>query len=160
MDTLSPRCAGIDVHEGNVVVWVRCCDRPGTVLEGVRTFSTMTNDLLALADWLASHGVTHAALESTGVYWKPVFNILAGSVGPGPVIDLTGLPEKAAEAVRTLVEALRQQASTQSPAPPSADEWRKQFDAYLREVAARAGRYPEGFVVDDSRETIYEGRGE
>jgi transposase len=80
MDTLYPRCAGIDVHKSNVVVCIRCCDRPGKVFEEVRTFSTMTSDLLALADWLAEHGVTHVAMESTGVYWKPVFNILEGGV--------------------------------------------------------------------------------
>jgi transposase len=80
MDTLYPRCAGIDVHKGNVVVCVRCCDRPGKVFDAVRTFSTMTADLLALADWLAEHGVTHVAMESTGVYWKPVFNVLEGGV--------------------------------------------------------------------------------
>jgi transposase len=76
MDTLYPRCAGLDVHKSNVVVCVRCCDRPGKVFEEVRTFSTMTRDLLALSDWLAGHGVTHVAMESTGVYWKPIFNIL------------------------------------------------------------------------------------
>ncbi len=81
MDTLYPRCAGIDVHKNNVVVCVRCCERPGKVFEEVRTFSTMTADLLALSDWLAGHGVTHVAMESTGVYWKPVFNILEGQVG-------------------------------------------------------------------------------
>src|SRR5262245_32942881 len=80
MDTLYPRCAGIDVHKANVVVCVRCCDRPGKVFEEVRTFSTMTRDLLALADWLASHGITQVAMESTGVYWKPVFNLLEGNV--------------------------------------------------------------------------------
>jgi transposase len=80
MDTLYPRCAGIDVHKNNVVVCIRCWDRPGQVFEEVRTFSTMTADLLALADWLAEHGVTHVAMESTGVYWKPVFNILEGGV--------------------------------------------------------------------------------
>ena len=80
MDTLYARCAGIDVHKTNVVVCVRCGDRPGKVFEEVRTFATMTRDLLALADWLASHGVTHVAMESTGVYWKPVFNILEGGV--------------------------------------------------------------------------------
>jgi hypothetical protein len=79
---------------------------------------------------------------------------------PGSVIDLTGLPPKAVEAVRTLVEALRQQAGSTAPTSPSGDDWRRLFDAYLRQVAARASRYPEGFVVDDSRETIYEGRGE
>jgi transposase len=78
MDTLYPRCAGLDVHKGNVVACVRCCDRPGKVCEEVRTFSTVTRDLLALADWLAGHGVTHVAMESTGVYWKPVFNVLEG----------------------------------------------------------------------------------
>jgi hypothetical protein len=76
-----------------------------------------------------------------------------------PVIDLTGLPEKAVEAIRTLVETMRQQTGAPQPAPPSLDEWQRLFDAYMREVAARAGRYPEGFVVDDSRESIYEGRG-
>ena len=80
METLYPRCAGIDVHKGNVVACVRCADRAGKVVEEVRTFSTMTADLLALSDWLAGHGVTHVAMESTGVYWKPVFNILEGRV--------------------------------------------------------------------------------
>ena len=78
METLYPCCAGIDVHKGNVVVCVRCCDRPGKGFEEIRTFSTMTRDLLALADWLAEHAVTHVAMESTGVYWKPIFNILGG----------------------------------------------------------------------------------
>jgi hypothetical protein len=82
------------------------------------------------------------------------------STGQGPTLDLTGLPEKAVEAVRTIVEALRQQGGTRPPAASSTDEWRRQFEAYLREVAARAGSYPEGFVPDDSRESIYEGRGE
>src|SRR5215468_8927834 len=80
MDTLYPRCAGIDVHKDNVVVCVRCCDCPGKVFEEVRTFSTMTRDLLARSDLLAEQGVTHVAMESTGVYWKPVFNILEGGV--------------------------------------------------------------------------------
>src|SRR5262245_6014984 len=76
MDTLYPRCAGIDVHKDTVAVCVRCGDRPGKPVEQVRTFSTMTADLLALSDWLAGHRVSHVAMESTGVYWKPVFNIL------------------------------------------------------------------------------------
>jgi transposase len=80
VDTLYPHCAGIDVHKNNVVVCVRCCDRLGKVAEEIRTFSTMTADLLALSDWLAEHSVTHVAMESTGVYWKPVFNILEGRV--------------------------------------------------------------------------------
>src|SRR5215831_5153655 len=66
VDTLYPRCAGIDVHKNNVVVCVRCCDRSGKISEEVRTFSTMTADLLVRSDWLAEHGVTHVAMESKG----------------------------------------------------------------------------------------------
>jgi hypothetical protein len=51
-------------------------------------------------------------------------------------------------------------AATRQPTVPSPDDWRQLFDAYMREVAARAARYPAGFVLNDSRETIYEGRGE
>jgi transposase len=80
METLFWRCAGIDVHKNNVVVCVRLGDRPGPAVEDIRTFSTMTRDLLALSDWLAERGVTHVAMESTGVYWKPVFNLLEGRV--------------------------------------------------------------------------------
>ena len=80
MDTLYPRCAGIDVHKDNLVVCVRLGDRPGKPAEEVRSFSTLTRDLLALADWLAQQRVTHVAMESTGVYWKPVFNLLEGHV--------------------------------------------------------------------------------
>jgi transposase len=79
VDTLYPRCAGIDVHKNNVVVCVRCWDRLGKVSEEIRTFATMTAELLNLSDWLAEQGVTHVAMESTGVYWKPVFNVLEGS---------------------------------------------------------------------------------
>ena len=75
VDTLYPRCAGIDVHKGNVVAWVRCGDRPGKAFEEVRTSSTLTADLLALSDGLAGHGVPPVALGSTGVSWEPVFNI-------------------------------------------------------------------------------------
>jgi transposase len=78
MDTLYPRCAGIDVHKNSVAVCVRRCDRPRKAVEEVRTFGTMTGDLLALSDWLAERRVSHVAMESTGVYWKPVFNILEG----------------------------------------------------------------------------------
>ena len=69
MDTLYPRCAGIDVHKNNVVACVRCCDRPGKVFEEVRTFATMTGDLLALADWLADTDTTGIERLSSGQGW-------------------------------------------------------------------------------------------
>src|SRR5438067_61337 len=78
MDTLHPHCAGLDVHKDSVVACVRHAAPGGKAAEQVRSFGTMTADLLALGDWLAAEGVTHAAMESTGVYWKPVWNLLEG----------------------------------------------------------------------------------
>src|SRR5262249_39258959 len=80
MDTLYPCCAGLDVHKETVVACVRRALPGGHVRQEVRTFRTETSGLLALADWLTDAGVTHAAMESTGVYWKPVWNLLEGVV--------------------------------------------------------------------------------
>ena len=76
MEVLYPRCAGLDVHKETVVASVRCVSAP-TARE-VRTFGTTTSALLALSDWLESHGCTHVAMEATGVYWKPVWHLLEG----------------------------------------------------------------------------------
>ena len=76
MQILYSRCCGLDVHKRTVVACVLIITEDGEVLEQTRSFSTMTADLLALGDWLVSLGVTHAAMESTGVYWKPVFHLL------------------------------------------------------------------------------------
>ncbi len=78
MDILYRCCAGLDVHKKTVVACVRRIDAAGQVYQEIRTFGTMTCDLLALSDWLAEQGVEQVAMESTGVYWKPVFNILEG----------------------------------------------------------------------------------
>jgi transposase len=80
VDTLNRCCAGLDVHKETVVACVRRLDEGGKVRQEVRTFRTETSGLLALADWLTDEGVTHAALESTGVYWKPVWNVLEGVI--------------------------------------------------------------------------------
>jgi transposase len=80
MDTLYPHCAGLDVHKDTVVACVRHHAGAGRPRQEVRTFATHTRGLTDLADWLAAEGVTHAAMESTGVYWKPVFNLLEGRV--------------------------------------------------------------------------------
>lgn len=80
MEVMFPRCCGLDVHKKTVVACVRIMHEGGKTEKTVRTFSTMTPDLLALCDWLSSFGVTHVAMESTGVYWKPVYAILEGSM--------------------------------------------------------------------------------
>jgi len=74
------RCAGLDVHKKTVVACrVRIAEQGGWEQE-VRTFGTMTHELLQLVDWLLAWEVTHVALESTGEYWKPVYNLLEGNV--------------------------------------------------------------------------------
>lgn len=80
MDIFRERCAGFDVHKKTVVVCVRRALPGGEVEAETRTFGTMTGDLLELADWLKERGVRHAAMESTGVYWKPIWHILEGSL--------------------------------------------------------------------------------
>jgi transposase len=76
MQVLYPRCAGLDVHKDSVVTRIRCVSAP--LHDEVRSFATTTSALLELSDWLSSHGVTHVAMEATGVYWKPVWHLLEG----------------------------------------------------------------------------------
>jgi transposase len=76
MDVISPRCCGVDVHKREVVACVVTTDPDGTPRKAIRAFGTMTPDILALADWLTAHAVTHVAMESTGVSWKPLWNLL------------------------------------------------------------------------------------
>jgi transposase len=78
MEILHPCCAGLDVHKKTVVACVRRIGPDGQVHTQVRTFGTMTAELLQLADWLAAEGVRQVAMESTGVYWKPVYHLLEG----------------------------------------------------------------------------------
>jgi len=78
MDLLLDCCAGLDVHKKTVMACVRRTGPDGVVTSQVRTFGTMTAELLALSDWLEAQGVRHVAMESTGVYWKPIFNMLEG----------------------------------------------------------------------------------
>ena len=72
MDVLYSHCCGIDVHKQTAVACVATPGLNGRPTKEIRTFGTMTDELLALADWLDGCGVTHVAMESTGVYWKPL----------------------------------------------------------------------------------------
>src|ERR687884_1043330 len=73
MKVLYERCCGLDVHKKSVVA---CLLTPAG--KQIRTFGTMTEDILRMADWLQQAGCTHVAMESTGVYWKPIYNLLEG----------------------------------------------------------------------------------
>ena len=73
MDVVHTRCAGLDVHKATVVGCVRePGPQPNARRGETKTFATTTRGLEALATWLTAHGVTHVAMESTGVYWRPV----------------------------------------------------------------------------------------
>jgi len=76
MEVLYPRCCGLDIHQKTIVACVLLTEADGTPHRFVRTFGTMTADLLALGDWLDLHDVRHVGMESTGVLWRPVFNVL------------------------------------------------------------------------------------
>jgi transposase len=75
-EVIYQRCAGFDVHKSSVKVCVRKISERGKLYREVRSYGTKTRELLALSDWLSSEGVTHIAMESTGVYWKPIWNLL------------------------------------------------------------------------------------
>src|SRR5215510_16353994 len=76
MQVLYPRCCALDVHKDTVVACLRLVVDDKVVKE-VRTFETTTTSLMALSDWLSENKCTHVAMEATGVYWKPVWHILA-----------------------------------------------------------------------------------
>lgn len=76
MNSIIDRCAGLDVHKATVMATVRMTDDAGGRRSMTKEFSTTTGALLTLRDWLQAHGVTQVAMESTGVYWKPVYYIL------------------------------------------------------------------------------------
>src|SRR5438105_8239024 len=78
MNIVYERCAGIDVHKRNVVVCAITPDQWGQRHKEQCTFSTMMPDLLRMRQWFQNLGVTHVAMESTGSFWKPIFNVLEG----------------------------------------------------------------------------------
>src|SRR3989475_6915459 len=76
MENIFPCCAGLDVHKESVEACVRRIEPNGRWHQQTRHWGTMTRDLLAMADWMAAQGVTQVAMESTGMFWKPIYNIL------------------------------------------------------------------------------------
>src|SRR3989475_11948918 len=81
MQTLVERGCGLDVHQATVVACLLIVRKDGKVQKQMRTFGTITRELLSLREWLLSEGCTHVAMESTGVYWKPVYALLEGGAG-------------------------------------------------------------------------------
>ena len=80
MEAIIERCCGIDVHKKTITACLMTGAAGKPPCKTIKTFSTMTQDLLACRDWLISEGCTHAVVESTGVYWKPLFNVLEETI--------------------------------------------------------------------------------
>jgi transposase len=78
MQVVYQRCAGLDVHKKNVYACAFVFDEKAKRHQEIRRFSTVTGELLELADWLKSHNISHVAMEATGVYWRPVWAVLEG----------------------------------------------------------------------------------
>jgi transposase len=76
MRVMYERCCGLDVHKARITACVRMPGPDGKRVSEIRTFGTTTSELLRLSDWVMESGCTHVAMESTGIYWRPVFNIL------------------------------------------------------------------------------------
>jgi transposase len=79
MQVIAERCAGLDIHKKTVVACRLLPTPTGTVTSATQSFGTTTAEILRLSDWLSAGAVTHVVMESTGVYWKPLFNLLEGS---------------------------------------------------------------------------------
>jgi len=80
MQTLVERGCGLDVHQATVVACLLVMQKDGRIQKQTRTFGTTTRELVGLRDWLRAEGCTHLAMESTGVYWKPVYAVLEGAL--------------------------------------------------------------------------------
>jgi transposase len=145
MEVLVACCCGLDVHAKTVVA---CLLKEGQ--KARRTFSTMTDDLLRLRDWLTSEGCTHVAIESTGVYWRPVFNILEGSLEVMLVNarDAKGYKARKTDAIDAewLADLLRHGLLKPSFIPPrhirDLRDLTRYRDRLIREQTALANRIP------------------
>lgn len=76
MEAIFEKCCGIDVHKETLTACIMIGDKGKVEKKEIRSYSTMTEDIERLRDWLKAEGVTHVAIESTGIYWRPIFNIL------------------------------------------------------------------------------------
>lgn len=87
MEVIFGRVCGMDVHKALIVACLRVLSPSGQVRCEVRRFGTMTADLLKLLEWLKTERVSHVAMESTGVFWKPIYNILEGNIAKVWVVN-------------------------------------------------------------------------
>ena len=106
MQAIIERCCGLDVHQETVVACLLVGAPGAQPTKEVRTFRTMTRDLEALRDWPREAGVTHVGMESTGVYWRPVYAILEGhfELIVGNAKHIRNVPGRKTDAKRSRVD--------------------------------------------------------
>ena len=136
-----PRCAGLDIHKKTVVAYVHLTDPEGGVTKHSRTFGTTWPDLLELSDWLRGHQVTHAAMESTGVYWRPVYQALEGSLSlvvanPAHISRMPGRKTDLADA-DWLAELMRHGLVQASFVPPKPQRELRELTRHRINLASR-----------------------
>ncbi len=78
MEVIHPRCCGLDIGKKSVAACISIMGSKGKAHKEVRTYSTVTKEILGLADWLKENGIEHVGMEATGPYWKPIWNLLEG----------------------------------------------------------------------------------
>lgn len=124
---INPRCAGLDVHKDTVVACRLARNTGGKRVIEIRTFGTTTEDILALSQWLDMAEITHVAMESTGVYWRPIWNLLEGNftlvlVNPRDIKQVPGRKTDTNDAqwIAELLEHGLLRASFVPPAPQRA----------------------------------------
>jgi transposase len=140
MEVLYPRCCGLDVHKDSVVACVLVTAPGGRVRKEVRTFGTTTAQIGALGGWLAEATVTHVAMESTGVYWVPLWNLLEARftlllVNAAHVKAVPGRKTDVADA-EWLADLLRHGLLRASFVPPRAQRELRELTRYRTELVA------------------------
>jgi len=144
MEVVHPKCAGLDVHAETVVGCVRICEKARASYE-VRTYSTTTSGLEKLREWLTQQGVTQAAMESTGVYWKPVWHVLEGAAelvlaNAMQVRNLPGRKSDVSDA-RWLADLLAHGLIRGSVVPPTAFQDLRELTRTRSQLLAERGRH-------------------
>jgi transposase len=147
MDVIFTHCAGLDVHKKRITACRLTPDPTGQQVDGLlelQDFGTMTADLLALSDWLEAAGITHVAMESTGEYWKPVYNILEGTftvflVNAAHVKQVPGRKTDKADA-RWLAKLMRYGLLQASFIPPAGQRDLRDLTRYRTKLVQERGR--------------------
>jgi transposase len=147
MDVMFTHCAGLDVHKKTVMACRVTPDPAGQQADGImelQEFGTMTRDLLALSDWLAAVGVTHVAMESTGEYWRPIYNLLEGTftvllVNAAHVKQVPGRKTDKADA-RWLAKLLRYGLLAASFIPPQGQRDLRDLTRYRTKLVQERSR--------------------